>query len=98
MYRTHRGDRKESEYTHTAAGVDLHVLDQPSESERLHVGTLAFPCILGWSSLILLKSTHILHLGGSPGAYFLGTTTIELAQGLMLFLMTSTRSNVLISC
>ena len=43
MYRTHRGDRKESEYTHTAAGVDPYILDQPLESERLHVGTLAFP-------------------------------------------------------
>ena len=43
MYRICRGDRKESEYTHTAAGVDPYVLDRPSESERLHVGTLAFP-------------------------------------------------------
>ena len=25
---------------------------------------------------------HILHLGGSPGADFLGTTTIGLAQGM----------------
>ena len=45
-------------------------------------------CILGWSSLIFLKSIHILRLGGSPGADFLGTTTIGLVQGLMLFLMT----------
>ena len=43
MYRTCRGDRKESEYTRTAAGVDPHILDHPSESERLCVGTLAFP-------------------------------------------------------
>ena len=43
MYRTHRGDRKESKYTHTAAGVDPHVLDQSLGSKRLHVGTLAFP-------------------------------------------------------
>ena len=42
-YRTHRGDRKESEYTCTAAGIDPHALDHPSESERLHVGTIAFP-------------------------------------------------------
>ena len=43
MYRTHRGDRKESEYTRTAAGVDPHALNHPTESERLCVGTLAFP-------------------------------------------------------
>ena len=42
MYRTCRGERKESEYTHTAAGVDPHVLDWPLESERFCVGTLAF--------------------------------------------------------
>ena len=43
MYRTHRGERKESEYTCTAAGVDPQVLDHPLESERLSVSTLAFP-------------------------------------------------------
>ena len=32
--------------------------------------------------------------GGSPGADFLGTTTIGLAQGLMLFLMTPAHSKV----
>ena len=31
---------------------------------------------------------HILCLGASPGADFFGTTTIGLAQGLILFLMT----------
>ena len=45
-------------------------------------------CVLGCSSFIFRKSTHILCLGASPGADFFGTTTIGLAQGLMLFLMT----------
>ena len=43
MYRTHRGERKESECTLTAAGVDPQVLDRPLESERSNVSTLAFP-------------------------------------------------------
>ena len=29
MYRSCRGDRKESEYTHTAGGVDPQTLDHP---------------------------------------------------------------------
>ena len=52
----------------------------------------------GCSSFSFLKSMHILCLGGSPGADFLGTTTIGLAYGLMLFLMTPTHSKVSISC
>ena len=43
MYRTCRGERKESEYTCTATGVDPQVLDLPLESERCNVSTLAFP-------------------------------------------------------
>ena len=43
MYRTHRGERKESEYTHTAAGVDPQVLDRPLEGVGLSASTLAFP-------------------------------------------------------
>ena len=41
---------------------------------------------------------HVLCLGGSPGADFLGAMMIGLAQELMLFLMTPTHSNVLICC
>ena len=33
---------KGSEYTHTAAGVDPHLLDQPLESEKSGTGALAF--------------------------------------------------------
>ena len=43
LYRTHRGERKESEYTHTAAGVDPQALDHPLESERSSASTLVFP-------------------------------------------------------
>ena len=43
MYRTHRGERKESQYTRTIAGVDPQVLDCPLEGERSSASTLAFP-------------------------------------------------------
>ena len=39
---------------------------------------------------------HIHHLGGSPGADFLGTIMLGQAQGLIHFLMTPAHSNVLI--
>ena len=42
MYRPHRSERKGSEYTHTAAGVDPQLLDQPLESEKSGTGALAF--------------------------------------------------------
>ena len=43
MYRIRRGERKESEYTHTTAGVVPQVLDHSLESERSSASTLAFP-------------------------------------------------------
>ena len=41
MYRSCRGDRRESEYTHTTAGVDPQVLDQPLESSGTIAGNIA---------------------------------------------------------
>ena len=50
MYRSCRGDRRESEYTHTAAGVDPQILDCPLEGNRLNVGNLALsPEPTDWS-------------------------------------------------
>ena len=54
MYRSHRGDRKESKYTHTAAGVDPQILDDPLEGSRVNIGTLAlFPGPTDWSKYYL---------------------------------------------
>ena len=43
MSRSCRGDRRESEYTCTAAGVDPQILDRPSESSGTIARTLALP-------------------------------------------------------
>ena len=66
MYRSHRGNRKESEYTHTAAGVDPQILDCPLEGSRASVGTLALSTKpTDWSKYYEQKdlgmSTDILH-------------------------------------
>ena len=45
----------------------------------------------------LLKSTHILLCGGSPGADFLGMITTGDAHGEMLLVMIPALSNVVIS-
>ena len=45
----------------------------------------------------LLKSTHILLCGGSPGADFFGTITTGDAHGEILFVMKPAFSNVVIS-
>ena len=38
MYGPHKGERKGSEYTHTAAGVDLQLLDHHLEGEWFGTG------------------------------------------------------------
>ena len=43
MYKSHRGDRRESKYTCTPAGVDPQVLDHPLESSGTIVKNIA-PC------------------------------------------------------
>lgn len=41
MYRSQRGDRRESEYTHGAAGVDPQILNHPLESSGTIVKNIA---------------------------------------------------------
>ena len=40
MHRSCRGDRKESEYTHTTGGVDPQTLDQPPGESKSNVQEL----------------------------------------------------------
>ena len=53
---------------------------------------------LGCRVLIAQKSMHILLLGASPGADFLGMTMIGLAHGETLLVMIPAHSKLLISC
>ena len=80
MYRICRGERKESEYTRTAAGVDPQVLDHPLESERSSASTLAFPSEpQDWSKYYEQQdpgtSTDILDTDEANTNYFSNFTT-----------------------
>ena len=55
-------------------------------------------CTIGSNLFIALQSTQSLLLGGSPGcSAFLGTTTMGLAQGETLLVITPASSKLLIS-
>ena len=54
--------------------------------------------ILGCSALIAWNQLHILLLGASPGADFLGTITIRLAHGLMLWVIIPAHFKLSICC
>ena len=53
---------------------------------------------LGCNALMAWKSMHILLLSASPGADFLGTTTIRRADGEMLLVIIPAHSKLFISC
>ena len=65
----------------------------------MEICPLVFPAVMTSScnSLTFLKSTHNLFFGGSPGADFLGTTTIGLAHLNILLMITPARSRDSIS-